>query len=158
MTEETLKLLKTFSKSCRRSIIEMTKNSQSGHPGGSLSCVDYLALIYTQQIAKNGNKIVVSNGHISPGVYSVLGEMGYIDKEKAIETFRKRGSIYEGHITRHVDGVWYGTGPLGVGVSVAAAFAKAEKMRSTDEKVYGVMGDGEAQEGQVHEMIQFAQH
>lgn len=158
LSEEQIQFLETFSKSCRRSIIEMTKNSQSGHPGGSLSCIDYLTLLYTAIISQSGEKIVVSNGHISPGVYSVLGEMGYIDKEKAIETFRKRGSIFEGHITRHVDGVWYGTGPLGVGVSVAAAFAKAEKMRGTDQKVYGLLGDGEAQEGQVHEMIQFAQH
>lgn len=158
LSEDHLNFLKTFSKSCRRSIIEMTKNSQSGHPGGSLSCIDYLSIIYSFILGQSGEKIVVSNGHISPGVYSVLGEMGYIPKEEAIKTFRKRGSIYEGHITRHVNGVWYGTGPLGIGVSVAAAFAKGEKMKGSKEKVYGLLGDGEAQEGQVHEMIQFAQH
>jgi len=82
--------------------------------------------------------------------------MGYIPKEDVIQNFRKIGSVFEGHITRHVDGIWYGTGPLGVGTSVASAFALAEKKKGTDEKVFMLMGDGEAQEGQVHEMIHFA--
>jgi transketolase len=73
-----------------------------------------------------------------------------------IKTFRKIGSIYEGHITRHVDGVDYGTGPLGIGVSVASAKAWSEKHNKTGRYSYAVMGDGEAQEGQVHEMILFA--
>lgn len=155
---EQQKLLETFAKSCRKSILEMVTNAQSGHPGGSLSTIDYLAYLYTQILAQTGEKIVVSNGHISPAVYSVLAEMGYINKEEVVRDFRKFGSIFEGHITRHVDGIWYGTGPLGVGVSVASAFAMAEKIKNSGQKVYAVMGDGEAQEGQVHEMIHFAKH
>ena len=156
LTEDHKKFLQAFTLSCRHSIIAMLKNSQSGHPGGSLSALDYLALLYTFVISQTGEKIIVSNGHISPAVYSTLAELKYIPKDDVIETFRKIGSIYEGHITRHVDGVDYGTGPLGIGVSVAAGKAWSEKHQKTGRKAYCVMGDGEAQEGQVHEMILFA--
>ena len=151
-----IEFLDVVAKSCRRTIIDMLKQSQSGHPGGSLSCIDYLTLLYTFIIGQTGEEVVVSNGHISPAVYSILAEMGYIPKEEVINTFRQVGSIYEGHVTRHVDGVHYGTGPLGIGVSVAAAFAAAEKTKGGDKKVYALMGDGEAQEGQVYEMTHFA--
>ncbi|MFC1647676.1 transketolase [Patescibacteria group bacterium] len=156
LTQEHVNFLNAFTKSCRHSIIAMLKNSQSGHPGGSLSALDYLALLYTFVITQTGEKIVVSNGHISPAVYSTLAELKYIPKDEVIETFRKVGSVYEGHITRHVDGIDYGTGPLGIGVSVAAGKAWSEKHNKTGRNSYAVMGDGEAQEGQVHEMILFA--
>jgi transketolase len=156
ITAPEMQLLEALAKSCRRSILEMTGNAQSGHPGGSLSSIDYLCLLYAKIIGKTGEKTVISNGHISPALYAILAEMGYIPKDKVIESFRKLGSVYEGHVTRHVQGVWYGTGPLGIGVSVAAAFALAEKIRKSGEKVYAVMGDGEAQEGQVYEMVLFA--
>ncbi|MBL4694115.1 transketolase [Candidatus Gracilibacteria bacterium] len=158
LNEDHLEFLEAFSKSCRHSILQMVVNAQSGHPGGSLSCIDYLSVIYAFLIGQNGNKIVVSNGHISPGVYSTLAEMGYIPKKEVVANFRKIGSVYEGHITRHVDGVDFGTGPLGVGVSAATGFAIAEKMHKSDKKVFTLMGDGECQEGQVHEMIHFARH
>ncbi len=131
-------------------------NSQSGHPGGSCSVIDYLALIYSFIISQTGEEVVVSNGHVSPGVYSILGHMGYLPMEEAVKTFRKIGSIYEGHITRHVSGITYGTGPLGIGVSVASGFAWLEKMRATGKKVFGLVGDGESDEGQVYEMMHFA--
>jgi len=156
LTEDHKNFLNAFTKSCRHSIIAMLKNSQSGHPGGSLSALDYLALLYTFVISQTGEKVVVSNGHISPAVYSTLAELKYIPKDEVIETFRKVGSVYEGHITRHVDGIDFGTGPLGIGVSVAAGKAWSEKHNKTGRYAYGVMGDGEAQEGQVHEMILFA--
>ena len=156
MTTLPLNQVPTFSKACRRSILEMLHTSQSGHPGGSLSALDFLAVLYTQRIGNTNEPVVVSNGHISPGVYSVLAEMGAIDKQKVNSTFRQIGSIYEGHVTRHVAGVHFGTGPLGVGVSAAAGFAKAEQLKHSDKRVFAVMGDGEAQEGQVQEMALFA--
>lgn len=156
LTEDQINFLQTLSKSCRNSILQMVTNAQSGHPGGSLSSIDYLATIYAYIISQTGEKVVVSHGHISPAVYSILGEMGYIPKQEVVDTFRKSGSIYEGHITRHVNGIWYGTGPLGIGVSVASAFALGEKLKKNNQKVYALMGDGECQEGQVHEMIHFA--
>lgn len=158
LNEEQLAFLQAFTKSCRRSIVEMVKNSQSGHPGGSLSSLDYLATIYAFIVSQTGEDVVVSHGHISPAVYSVLGEMKYIDKEDVVANFRKVDTVWEGHITRHIPGITFGTGPLGVGVSAAAAFAKGEKMKESGRKVYALMGDGEVQEGQVHEMIHFARH
>ncbi|MBD3360581.1 transketolase [Candidatus Peregrinibacteria bacterium] len=155
LNKEHLDFLRIFTKSCRKSILQMVVNAQSGHPGGSLSSLDFLATIYPLILSRTGEKIVISNGHISPAVYSVLAELGYIIKEDVIKNFRKVETIYEGHITRHVPGVYYGTGPLGIGVSVASGFAIAEKMKKTDKKVFALMGDGEAQEGQVHEMIHF---
>jgi transketolase len=156
LTDEHLDFMAAFSKSCRRSIIGMTNNSQSGHPGGSLSSIDYLALLYAFIIGETGEKLVVSNGHISPAVYSVLAEMKYIPKDDVVANFRKIGHIYEGHITRHVKGIWFGTGPLGSGISAASGFALAEKLKGSKEKVYGLVGDGESQEGQVYEMMNFA--
>ncbi|MBI4231791.1 transketolase [Candidatus Peregrinibacteria bacterium] len=171
LNEAQLHFLQTFAKSCRHSILQMVTNAQSGHPGGSLSCIDYLSVLYTFIIGQTGEKVVISNGHISPAAYSVLAEMGYIPKEEAVEGFRKIGKIYEGHITRHVRGVEYGTGPLGIGGSVASAFALIERAAqsaaqnantpSSDKsprKAFFLAGDGECQEGQVHEMLNFAKH
>ena len=151
-----LALLQAISTSCRHSIISMLKNSQSGHPGGSLGCIDYLSLLYTKILSQTGEPVVVSNGHISPAVYAILAELGYIPKKDVITGFRKIGYPYEGHVTRHVKGVWYGTGPLGTGISAAGGFALAEKLKNTNKKVFALVGDGESQEGQVYELMNFA--
>ncbi len=156
LSPDQISFLQTFSKSCRRSILEMVTNAQSGHPGGSLSCIDFLTVVYSYIISQGGEKIVISNGHISPAVYSTLAEMGYIPKEDVVKNFRKIGSVYEGHITRHVPGIWYGTGPLGIGVSVASSFAWAEKHNGTNQKVFAIAGDGECQEGEIYETMHFA--
>jgi transketolase len=156
LTQEQIDFMHVFTKSCRRTITETLKISQSGHPGGSLSNLDYLAVLYTFILSQTGEKIVISNGHISPGVYSVLAEMGYADKEKVINTFRKFGSMYEGHVTRFVDGIFYGTGPLGVGVSAASGFAMAAKLNGSNEKTFLTLGDGEMEEGQVYEALNFS--
>ena len=158
LEEQHINFLETFAKSCRKSILEMVTNAQSGHPGGSLSSIDYIATLYAFIIGQTGEKLVVSNGHISPAVYSTLAEMGYINKEEVIKNFRKPNSIFEGHVTRDVDGIEYSTGPLGIGVSVAAAFALAGKIKGTDKKTFFTVGDGECQEGQVFEMLNFAKH
>lgn len=156
LTQDHLDFLKAFRTSCAHSIVAMLKQSQSGHPGGSLSALDFINLIYTFIIGQSGEKVIVSNGHISPAVYSTLAEMGYIPKQEVIDTFRQVGSIFEGHITRHVPGVWYGTGPLGIGASVAAGMAHAAQMSQSDETIYAVVGDGECQEGIVYEMMHYA--
>ena len=156
LPSDQLALLKTFSKSCRRSILEMVTNAQSGHPGGSLSCIDFLSLLYLERIAESNEPVVVSNGHISPAVYSVLAELGVIPKERVIQTFRKPEDLYEGHVNRKISGVWYGTGPLGIGSSVAAGLALGKKIKKEVGCVFLLMGDGEQQEGQVYEMMNFA--
>lgn len=160
LNKKQLETLQAFSNSCRISILEMTTNAGSGHPGGSLSSLDFLTLLYSYIISQTGEKIVISNGHISPAVYSVLAELGYISKDDVIKNFRTFGSKYEGHVTRHVPGVWFGTGPLGAGVSAACGFALAEKINTKNKKklkkVFAIIGDGESQEGQVYEMMHAA--
>ncbi len=158
LSKKQQQLSELVARSCRQRIIDMLVQSQSGHPGGSLSCIDYLALLYTQIISVSGEKIVISNGHISPAAYAILAEAGYISGKKLRDGFRQFGFPYEGHVTRHVKGVWYGTGPLGVGVSAATGFALAETYKSQKEpkKVFALVGDGESQEGQVYEMMNFA--
>ncbi|MFH0857753.1 MAG: transketolase [Candidatus Magasanikbacteria bacterium] len=145
-----------FAKSCRRSIIQMTSEAKSGHPGGSLSCIDYLSVLYTRILENHNEPVIISNGHISPAVYAVLAELNIISKEEVIQKFRKAGSPFEGHVTRHVPGIWYSTGPLGAGVSAATGFALAEKLKKTENFVYAVIGDGESEEGQMYEMMNFA--
>ena len=165
LQEDQINFLNTLSKSCRHSIVAMVANAQSGHPGGACSVIDYLSLIYAFIVSQTGEDVVVSNGHVSAGVYSILAEMGYIPRDEVINGFRKNGSVYEGHITRHVPGILYGTGPLGIGVSVATGFAISEKLKASGalqrnapaaKRIFGLVGDGECDEGQVYEMMHFA--
>lgn len=156
LNKEHIEFLNVLSKSCRNAIVAMTTNAQSGHPGGSCSMIDYLALLYAFIISQTGEDLIVSNGHTSPAVYSILAEMGYTDRTDVIEKFRKVGEVYEGHITRHVPGIHYGTGPLGIGVSVATGIAIAEKLNKKNRRVFATAGDGECEEGQVYEMMHFA--
>jgi len=156
LEQEHIDFLNVLSKSCRNAIVAMTANAQSGHPGGSCSAIDYLSLLYAFIISQTGEDVVVSGGHISPAVYSILAEMGYIDREEVIRDFRKDGSVFEGHITRRVPGVHYGTGPLGIGVSAATGMAIAEKLNGKNRRIFGLAGDGECEEGQVYEMMHFA--
>ena len=151
-----VKFLETLTKSCRRTIVEMVKESQSGHPGGSLSMIDILTTLYAFRITETDEKIVISNGHTSPAVYSILADCGAIEKEDVVANFRKFGSKFEGHVTRHVPGIHFGTGPLGCGISAATGMAWAEKKDHPEKRVWCTLGDGEMQEGQVHEAALFA--
>ncbi|HID92384.1 TPA: hypothetical protein EYG96_03240 [Candidatus Gracilibacteria bacterium] len=164
LSDKNLALIAAFSKACRGSIIEMVAKAKSGHPGGSLSNLDFFSVLYTQIISQTGEKCVVSNGHIAPAIYAVLAEMGYIDKQEVLNTLRQPNSVFEGHVNRHVTGIPVGTGPLGAGVSMAAGVAVAAQkdfLNATDEDqylemVFATIGDGEAQEGQVYETFLFA--
>lgn len=155
LTDDQIRFLDVLSKSARNAIVQMVTNANSGHPGGSCSMIDYLSLIYAFIVSQTGENVVVSNGHTSPAVYSILAEMGYIPRQEVIDTFRKSGSIYEGHITRHVAGVTFGTGPLGVGVSAASGMATAKQLDGSSEKTFALVGDGECDEGQVYEMMHY---
>ncbi len=156
LTSQQIAFSEAFAKSCRQSILRMVAQAQSGHPGGSLSCIDFLSLLYTQRVAESNEAVVVSNGHISPAVYSVLAELKVIPKEHVIASFRRPNDIYEGHVNRKIPGVFFGTGPLGVGASVASSFALADQLAKREGLVFLLMGDGEQQEGQAYEMMNFA--
>ncbi len=156
MPPSKIEFIRAFAKSCRRGIVEMVTRAQSGHPGGSLSSMDFLSTLYLMRVAETNERVVVSNGHISPAIYSLLAELGSIPKERVLTHFRKPDDVYEGHVNRLVNGVHFGTGPLGVGASAAAGMAMADQIQKLDRFTFLIMGDGEQQEGQVYEMMNFA--
>lgn len=161
--------LQQIASQVRRDIVRMVHAVQSGHPGGSLGCADYLTALYFQimehnpsaftQEGKNEDMFVLSNGHISPVFYSVLARSGYFDV-KELATFRKLNSRLQGHPTTHegLPGVRIATGSLGQGLSVAAGMALAKRIDGDKHLVYVNMGDGELQEGQNWEAIMYAGH
>ncbi len=150
--------LKSISKQCRGDILKMTYVANSGHPGGSMSSIDILVTLYAfanvnpkDPWNEDRDRIVVSHGHISPGVYSTLAAYGFVNREEVISGFRHPTSIFEGHITRGIPGVEWTTGNLGQGLSAGVGFALAAKYKKKDYHVYVVMSDGESAKGQVQE-------
>ncbi|MGC8767936.1 transketolase family protein [Calditerrivibrio sp.] len=148
---------------CRGDILKMTTLAKSGHPGGSLSTIDMLYTLYLvadidpkNPYKADRDRVVVSNGHISPAVYSTLGNLGFFDIDEAIATFRLAGSIFEGHIERSVPGVEWTTGNLGQGLSAACGMAVAGRVKQIDYDIFVIMGDGEHQKGQISEARRFA--
>ena len=143
----------------RIEIIEQVYNANSGHPGGSLSCADILAVLYFNQMnidsenpnAKGRDRFVLSKGHCAPALYATLARKGYFDKE-LLKGFRKVGSNLQGHPDmKKVPGVDMSTGSLGQGLSAAVGMAIGSKMEHEGYRVYCLLGDGELEEGQVWE-------
>lgn len=143
----------------RIEIIEQVYNANSGHPGGSLSCADILAVLYFNQMnidsenpnAKGRDKFVLSKGHCAPALYATLARKGYFDKE-LLKGFRKVESNLQGHPDmKKVPGVDMSTGSLGQGLSAAVGMAIGSKMEHEGYRVYCLLGDGELEEGQVWE-------
>ncbi|GAB3917491.1 transketolase [Mucilaginibacter boryungensis] len=160
--------LKQVASQVRRDIVRMVHGCQSGHPGGSLGCTDFLVALYFNAMkhdpAFNMDGIgedlfFLSNGHISPVFYSVLAHAGYFDKAE-LATFRKLNSRLQGHPTthEHLPGVRIASGSLGQGLSVAIGAALAKKLNGDERLVYTLHGDGELQEGQIWEAAMFAPH
>jgi len=160
--------LKEIATQVRRDIVRMVHGVQSGHPGGSLGCTDYLTALYFHIMKHNpsfsmnglGEDIFfLSNGHISPVFYSVLARSGYFPVQE-LATFRKLNSRLQGHPTthEHLPGVRIASGSLGQGMSVALGAALAKKMNQDSSIVYSLHGDGELDEGQNWEAIMFAAH
>lgn len=158
MRKYSLQELKRLGNTCRSDILKMTTVASSGHPGGSMSSVDIYLSIYNHAGISPENpfdperdRIVVSHGHTSPGVYSVLGRLGFFDIEEAITGFRHPGTIFEGHITRGIPGVEWSTGNLGQGLSAGVGMALAARLKKSDYSVFVAMGDAEQAKGQVAE-------
>jgi transketolase len=161
--------LKETASQVRRDIVRMVHAVQSGHPGGSLGCADYLTALYFSVMKHdpafnmNGDGedlFFLSNGHISPVFYSVLARSGYFPPQE-LATFRKLNSRLQGHPTthEHLPGVRIASGSLGQGMSVALGAALAKKLnKDNDTIVYSLHGDGELDEGQNWEAILFAAH
>jgi transketolase len=160
--------LKDVANQVRRDIVRMVHAVQSGHPGGSLGCADFLTALYFEKMNHNTNfsmdgigedLFFLSNGHISPLLYSCLARAGYFPTSE-LSTFRKINSRLQGHPTTHdgLPGVRMASGSLGQGLSVAAGAALAKKLNNDNGIVYSLHGDGELDEGQNWEAILFAAH
>ncbi len=150
----------------RRDILRMVHAVNSGHPGGSLGCTEFLVTLYQNIMTrKNGfdmngkdeDIFFLSNGHISPVFYSVLARSGYFSVSE-LATFRKLNSRLQGHPTTHegLPGVRMASGSLGQGLSVAIGAAQAKKLNNDRHLIYSLHGDGELQEGQNWEAIMYA--
>ena len=150
----------------RRDILRMVHKVNSGHPGGSLGCTEFLVSLYNEVMdlkegfdmnGENEDIFFLSNGHISPVFYSVLAHKGYFPV-KELSTFRLINSRLQGHPTTHegLPGIRMASGSLGQGLSVALGAAQAKKLNNDSHLVYTLLGDGELQEGQNWEAIMYA--
>jgi len=160
--------LQAIATQLRRDTVRMVHAVNSGHPGGSLGCADFLTALYFQVMkhdpsftmdAPEEDVFFLSNGHISPVYYSVLARAGYFDKSE-LGTFRKLNSRLQGHPTthEHLPGVRMASGSLGQGLSVAAGAALTKKLNGKSNLVFSLHGDGELNEGQIWEAALFAAH
>ncbi len=158
--------LNDFTTQVRRDIVRMVHQVNSGHPGGSLGCTEFLVALYQEIMErKEGfdmdgigeDLFFLSNGHISPLFYSVLARSGYFPVSE-LATFRKIDSRLQGHPTTHegLPGVRVASGSLGQGLSVAVGAAEAKKLNKDNHLIYSLHGDGELQEGQNWEAIMYA--
>ncbi len=160
--------LKEMATQVRRDIVRMVHKVQSGHPGGSLGCTDFITALYFKIMDRKPgfdmdgvgeDLFFLSNGHISPVFYSVLARSGYFPVSE-LATFRHINSRLQGHPAthEHLPGVRIASGSLGQGLSVACGAAMAKKLNKDSHIVYSLHGDGELQEGQNWEAIMFAAH
>ena len=164
---KTISELQDIASQVRRDIIRMTFQAQSGHPGGSLGCADFLTALYFnvmnidpsqfQMNGENEDLFFLSNGHITPVFYSVLARRGYFPTNE-LGTFRKLDSRLQGHpsISHNLPGIRMASGSLGQGLSVSIGAALTKKLNNDKSIVYCLCGDGELQEGQNWEAIMFA--
>jgi transketolase len=147
----------------RGDILKMTTLAASGHPGGSMSSLEFLLVLWgfgncdpKNPFQENRDRVVISHGHISPGSYAALARLGYFDPSLPLLGFRRGGSPFEGHVERDVPGIDWGTGNLGQGFSAAVGFALAARIKRNGARVFCGMGDGEQQKGQPSEARRFA--
>lgn len=142
----------------RRDILDMVYRAQSGHPGGSLSAVEYLLWLYTEELDvdpetpsdPDRDRLVYSKGHACPVLYALLSHYGFTDADPN-EGFRRLGGAFPGHSSPKVPGVEFPSGSLGQGLSYANGLSMAAAMGNRDYQVYAVLGDGEVQEGNIWE-------
>lgn len=162
----TIERLEIFTQQVRRDILRMVHAVNSGHPGGSLGCAEFITALYQEIMeysteftmdGKNEDLFFLSNGHISPVFYSVLAHTGFFPVEE-LASFRKLNSRLQGHPTTHegLEGIRIASGSLGQGMSIGIGAAEAKKLNKDSHLVYTLHGDGELQEGQIWESAMYA--
>lgn len=164
---KTVEQLKEIAAQVRRDIIRMVYNAKSGHPGGSLGCTDLVTALYFEIMdidpasftreGRGEDMFFLSNGHISPMLYSIMARRGYFPVSE-LASFRKLGTRLQGHPTpvEKLPGLRIASGSLGQGVSVAIGAAVAKKQNQDPHTVFVLTGDGELEEGQIWEAFMFA--
>ena len=163
---EKIEQLQKIVSQVRRDILRMVHSNNSGHPGGSLGCTEFLVALYFEVMSHNSafdmdgkdeDLFFLSNGHISPVIYSVLARSGYFNVSE-LDTFRNINSRLQGHPTTHegLPGIRIASGSLGQGMSVAIGAAETKKLNNDDKIIYSLHGDGELQEGQIWEAAMYA--
>ncbi len=166
LTEATLEELKKKAVQLRRDIIEMIYEAGSGHPGGSLSVLDILILLYYRVMKIDAadcryhdrDRLVLSKGHACPALYAVLADRGFFPSGE-LKRLRKIDSLLQGHPDmRKTPGVEMSTGSLGQGLSAANGMALAARLENSQRRVFVILGDGEIQEGQVWEAAMTSAH
>jgi len=168
LTESEIVELRKYCKESRRNIIEMVYSAQSGHIGGSLSACELLTVLFHKCMRNEvkwnespnfdkRDRFVLSKGHVSPLLYSVMSQIGYFEKDE-LKTFRKLGTRLQGHPALNIQGVEIATGSLGQGLSFACGIAMALKLDNNPANVFVLLGDGEMQEGNVWEALMQAPH
>ena len=169
LTEEELRELRKSSAETRINILKMVHSAKSGHPGGSLSGADILNVLYKKclniqkewyksPVFDKRDRFILSKGHASPLLYSILAQHGLFEESELI-TFRKFGSKLQGHPAKdHIKGVETSTGSLGQGISIGCGIAIGLKLNSNPAKVIVYAGDGELQEGSCWEAFMQASH
>ena len=155
----TIEELEEMSRRCRINIVKMTHEAGAGHPGGSLSAIDLIVALYGTKLRidcdnadwVDRDRFVMSKGHASPAVYSILHEVGFLS-ESDLMSFRKLGSVCQGHVDmKWTKGVDFSAGSLGMGLSFGLGCSLAAKMDGSDRTIWVMVGDGEVQEGEVWE-------
>jgi len=150
----------------KKDILSMIYKAQSGHPGGSLSCVNLIYLLYKKIMRvdfnnpkwKDRDMFILSKGHAAPALYAVLAKIGFLKKE-ALSTLRKFNSPLQGHPVKNNDiGIEISTGSLGMGLSIGVGCALAAKLNKSSKKIYVLLGDGELNEGAIWEAAMAANH
>ena len=158
--------LQSMAKRCRRNIVRMVYGIGAGHPGGSLSAIDMLTGLYGHRLRVDvedpswgdRDRFIMSKGHASPGVYSILHERGFLAEDE-LWTFRKLGGSCQGHVDmKWCPGVDFSAGSLGMGLSFGIGCALAAKLDGSDRTSWVMLGDGELQEGQIWEGVMAAVH
>ena len=156
--------LKITANQVRKNIVTAVYHAKAGHPGGSLSSAEIFTYLYMVELNvdpanpadPDRDRFVLSKGHTCPGLYGVMAERGFFDREE-LKTFRHVGSRLQGHPSmRMLPGIDMSTGSLGQGISCAVGIAAAAKVMGKDYRTYTLLGDGEIEEGQVWEAAMFA--
>ena len=158
--------LEEMAKRCRRNIVRMVYGASAGHPGGSLSAIDMLTALYGHRLRvkhddpnwSDRDRFIMSKGHASPGVYSILHECGFLSEDD-MNSFRQLGGACQGHVDmKWCPGVDFSAGSLGMGLSFGIGCSIAANLDDSDRTSWVMLGDGELQEGQIWEGVMSAVH